>query len=274
MVAVEDVLTDALAACVSAWFDPDYKSHPFFNLQTVVVPDAIKPIPRRWIEDVEVGFEDGLGAEEGDVMGAMPVVGWSHEIGRKRLEEALARLDLREDQLSHHKLNRKNKHELSAEKRRVKQELKRYDVEFKKQCMRLPSHSEKEPMRPLYIYYRRLKGMILQAEQQNKAASGRRGSLSDDEGGLGPRESLRAGASVTEERIAALEARIDSLQSEKAAVRQKLQAFQEKFVTEYNRKIRFHKDILPIEREYRSYKQLKDDIMKAESDLRNLKAGA
>eukprot|EP00971_Amphidinium_carterae_P041490 814724-Amphidinium_carterae.1 len=40
------------------------------------------------------------------------------------------------------------------------------------------------------------------------------------------------------------EARMDSLQTEKSVVRSKLQAFQERFVTEYDRKIRFHKDAL------------------------------
>lgn len=288
MVAVEDVLTESLTACVSAWFDPGFSSHPFFHLQTICVPDSVKPIPRRWIEDVEVGFEDGLGAEDGDVMGIGPVVNWSHDQGRKRLEEALARLDCAEDLLAHPKVNRKNKLELSAEKRRVKQELKRYDAEFRKQFLRLPTHTEKEPMRPLYIYYRRLKAMITQAEQQDKTSAGRRGSGanlgSDDEGGgqgFGPpRESLedlpsrRTGTNITVDQIAAIEARIDSLQSEKGAVRAKLQSFQEKFVSENNRKIRFHKDILPIEREYRMYKTLKDDISKAESQLRDLKANA
>jgi len=69
-----------------------------------------------------------------------------------------------------------------------------------------------------------------------------------------------------------LEARIETLQNEKSVVRAKLQAFQEKFVTENNRKIRFHKDILPIEREYRLYKNLKEEIMKAVDELKKLKA--
>merc|ERR1712136_373787 len=116
--------------------------------------------------------------------------------------------------------------------RRVKQELKRYDADFRRQFSRLPSHGEKEPMRPLYVYYRRLKGMITQAEQ-----------------------------------ITGLEARLESLQNEKGHVRQTLQAFQERFVSENNRKIRFHKDILPIEREYRMYKNLKEEIAKVESQL-------
>merc|ERR1719436_2218066 len=142
-------------------------------------------------------------------------------------------------------------------------------------------------MRPLYVYYRRLKTMIAQAEQNRGV---RRGSIGSDDEGLGlrpgPRQSLatipdlddtpRQGRdgrvpSNVEDQITALEARIDSLQGEKSVVRAKLQAFQEKFVSENNRKIRFHKDILPIEREYRMYKNLKEEILKAEAQLREIR---
>merc|ERR1711879_547375 len=115
----------------------------------------------------------------------------------------------------------------------------------------------------------------------------RRNSQSDDEAsgqiGAPRRDSLatipdidetpRNGRSANnvEDQREALEARIESLQSEKGVVRTKLQAFQEKFVSENNRKIRFHKDILPIEKEYRIYKNLKEEIQKAEAQLRNIK---
>lgn len=282
MVVVEDVLTDSLTACVGAWFDPSF-SHPFLDVKTVSVPDSIKPIPKCWVDDVEVNLgEEGLG-EDLDILGEGPATSWSHSEGSSRLRDALVRLDLGEDRVAHPNLNKMNKHELGSEKRRVKQELKRYDAEFKKQFSRLPSHSEKESMRPLYVYYRRLKTLITQAEQQGKAGQRRPGG-SDDELKLGPRESLttipdseetprQGGRRVAnlEDQVAALEARIDSLQTEKSAVRAKLQSFQEKFVTENNRKIRFHKDILPIEREYRMYKNLKEEILKAETQLREIR---
>lgn len=191
--------------------------------------------------------------------------------------------------MAHQDLNKMGKHELGGEKRRVKQELKRYDAEFRKQFMRLPTHTEKEPMRPLYVYYRRLKNMITQAESRPGKRSATQGS--DDEGGpglrLGPRGndldetprqpggrggSAKSHPERRQDQIASMEQRIESLQTEKGNVRAKLQAFQEKFVTENNRKIRFHKDILPIEREYRTYKNLKEEIMRVESNLRDLRA--
>lgn len=291
MVVVEDVLTDTLSACVRDWFEPNF-GHPFLHLQTLSVPDSAKPIPKRWVEDVEIGLDEGFGAEDGDVLGQGLRGAWSMEEGKMRLYDALQRLQLGhgemgEDHVAHPDLSRMSKHELAAEKRRVKQELKRYDAEFKKQFMRFPTHMEKEPMRPLYVYYRRLKTMILQVEQR---AGGRRGTAagggSDDEGprfqaresfgnldGLDsetPRQNSRR--TPVEDQIAALEARVESLQNEKSGVRSMLQAFQEKFVVENNRKIRFHKDILPIEREYRMYKNLKEELMRAEAQLRDLRA--
>lgn len=289
MVAVDDVLNDALGACIRDWFEPPF-THPFMGLQTISVPENVRPIPKRWVDEIELYIDDNFAAEDGDTLGETRTNSWSVKEGKLKLRGALARLELPEDHVAHPNLNKMNRHELASEKRRVKQELKRYDAEFRKQFARLPTHTEKEPMRPLYVYYRRLKTMIAQAEQSK---SGRRNgganAGSDDEGlglRLGPRESLtmipdldetprqresgRNGNNV-ENQIAALEARIDSLQTEKGAVRSKLQAFQEKFVSENNRKIRFHKDILPIEREYRMYKNLKEEIMKAEAQLRDLR---
>jgi len=210
---------------------------------------------------------------------------WSSDDGRRRLLLALQRLNLQEDHVAHANLDRMGRHEFAAEKRRVKQELKRYDSDFQRRVGRLPAHAEKEPMRPLYVYYRRRKTLLSHSEGAARAA--RRGS--DDEGtpsqpGVARESlaSLRDGrrsnsdtgrAGNLEDEIGALEDRIDSLQSEKSAVRAKLQAFQQKFVDENHRAIKYHKDILPIEREYRMYKNLKEEITKAESQLRALQGG-
>jgi|Transcript_52101 chromosome segregation ATPase len=276
MVTVEDILSDSLSATIKEWFEPSYE-HPFLSLNILSVSDATKPIPKRWVDDIQI--EDGF-MDEGDAfnLGSSGGGTWSNDDGKQRLREALARLELPEETLAHVNLDRMGRHDLAAEKRRVKQELKRYDGDFRKQFSRLPTHTEKEPMRPLYVYYRRLKTMITQAEQ-NKTGRGRN---VQDVGGFGPRESLttipdaeetpRTAGNSLEEQISALEERIETLQGEKIAVRAKLQSFQERFISENNRKIRFHKDILPIERDYRMYKNLKEEIMKAESQLRDLRA--
>lgn len=284
MVAVEDILTECLAGAVKDWFEPKY-AHPFFEINVLCIPESQKPIPHKWVEDVQI--DDLFGAGDADGGPGGQSLTWSAQEGRQHLLDSLQRLDLSEDQVAHPTLERLSRTECASEKRRVKQELKRYDAEFRKQFARLPTHTEKEPMRPLYVYYRRLKTVITQVEQ-GQGRGVQRGRLHggrDDDLHLEQRESLATIADLDEtprnsgrkdtgiqEQIATIEARIGTLQSEKSAVRAKLQSFQEKFVGENNRKIRFHKDILPIEREYRMYKNLKEEIMKAEQQLRDLKA--
>mmetsp|Transcript_40359 Transcript_40359/g.35833 ORF Transcript_40359/g.35833 Transcript_40359/m.35833 type:complete len:85 (+) Transcript_40359:555-809(+) len=64
---------------------------------------------------------------------------------------------------------------LSREKKFVKDELKNYDTEFKKLFNREPSRDEKEPMRPLYVYYKRLKQYLSKVEKEG-GGSGKAGS--------------------------------------------------------------------------------------------------
>ena len=49
---------------------------------------------------------------------------------------------------------------LNGEKYKVKNELKQYDNEFQTLFRRMPNRSEKEIMRPLYMYYKNLKNAI------------------------------------------------------------------------------------------------------------------
>jgi hypothetical protein len=46
---------------------------------------------------------------------------------------------------------------LANEKKKVKNELKSYDNDFGGSFKRQPNHEEKEPLRPLYVYYKKLK---------------------------------------------------------------------------------------------------------------------
>ena len=75
----------------------------------------------------------------------------------KRLAESLQRLDIDFKKITKHDLERMSTNALQYEKRNVKNELKRYDQGFKRLFGRIPVRQEKEPMRPLYIYYKTLK---------------------------------------------------------------------------------------------------------------------
>ena len=60
--------------------------------------------------------------------------------------------------------------DLQNEKKRVKNELKVYDQEFINRFKRAPNRTEKEPMRNLYMYYKRLKQYI---EKREKMEAGK-----------------------------------------------------------------------------------------------------
>eukprot|EP00913_Durusdinium_trenchii_P001596 g1479.t1 len=69
------------------------------------------------------------------------------------------------------------------------QELKRYDTDWKKQFKVLPNHSQKEVMRPLYLYYRRLKNQLASAD-----SGGAREQDSDDDLLARPGSDSRSGS--------------------------------------------------------------------------------
>ena len=50
---------------------------------------------------------------------------------------------------------------INEQKKKVKKELKNYDIKFQINFNRMPNRNEKEPMRPLYIYYKKLKQQLV-----------------------------------------------------------------------------------------------------------------
>lgn len=63
----------------------------------------------------------------------------------------------------------------------------------------------------------------------------------------------------------------DRLGEQKSIIRDKLQSYQDNFQLQNGRKIKYHKDILPIEREYRQYKMIKESLGRVEADLAELR---
>lgn len=92
------------------------------------------------------------------------VAEWMDKEAPKRLKEAFKKLGLEETLM---KSNRKVELEqyidsmtvdgLANEKKKVKNELKNYDNDFYSNFKKQPNHEEKEPLRPLYVYYKKLK---------------------------------------------------------------------------------------------------------------------
>ncbi|PFH38632.1 hypothetical protein BESB_009740 [Besnoitia besnoiti] len=58
-------------------------------------------------------------------------------------------------------------------KRRLKEELRTYDLDFEKRYGRPPRRPEKEPLRPLYSHYQYLRRVLLRLEHQQREQTGR-----------------------------------------------------------------------------------------------------
>eukprot|EP00392_Amoebophrya_sp_AT5.2_P017838 g18259.t1 len=199
---------------------------------------------------------------------------------------------------------------LIYEKKRVKDKLKEYDTWFQQSVysrkQELPNRREKEPMRPLYTYYRLVK-MFLEARQSGEVAGSATNSTRGPLGGNNAAEELvpapgmkgeverhsqsppparqrrsqttgvagslvnpKASASAhtgTSVEVQHLVSRRQELLRQKSRIRETLQSYQERFLQEHQRKIRYHRDILPIEGEYKNYKNIKLQLQEVERAL-------
>ena len=61
-----------------------------------------------------------------------------------------------------------------------------------------------------------------------------------------------------------LKKKLDELKKTKNELRNKLHNYQQNFTKDNNRKIKYHKDISPVEDDYKRYKELKTEIQKLE----------
>ena len=85
---------------------------------------------------------------------------WIKTIGKKKFEDSLKKLNLDEKKINSKYLQTFSLQNLLIEKAKVKNELKKYDNDFKKVFKQMPSRNEKEIMKPLYIYYKTIKNNI------------------------------------------------------------------------------------------------------------------
>ena len=165
---------------------------------------------------------------------------WVKMEGKIKLEQSMRRLGIDQNATNGRDLPSKTLDQLINEKRKVKNELKLYDSQFKSMFSRLPKREEKEPMRPLYMYYKKLKQNI------SKRPPERSQNLTQEE----------------------IEARLEALKKERSDLKKTLHSFQIEFSRTNNRKIRYHSDIMPVETEYNRYKEIKSEIEKVENMLR------
>ncbi len=94
---------------------------------------------------------------------------WIKKDGPQRLQDALTNLNLDLRTVKKVNLSAFTYEQLQAEKKNVKNELKNYDSYFAQMFKRSPEREEKEPMRPLYIYYKKIKQYIILNSDKIKA---------------------------------------------------------------------------------------------------------
>ena len=64
--------------------------------------------------------------------------------------------------------------------------------------------------------------------------------------------------------------KLNEIKSERKDLRTKLDQFQKNFEANHNRKIRYTKDIVPVQAEFKRYKDLKVDVAKIEKLMKML----
>jgi len=182
---------------------------------------------------------------------------------------------------------------LLEEKKRVKNELKRYDTSFNNEYKRFPDRKEKEPMRPLYLYYKRLKQAISRAPKQdanyenlNQPDKGQiqknekpGGLTNPGPGGPGYNEKVLSGLTSNVQStagsskgppggtMAEQKSELERLRKVRGELRIKLENYQDEFMRNHNRKIRYRQDIIPVENDYNYYKKLKIQIKDLEDKV-------
>eukprot|EP00388_Colpodella_angusta_P040197 GDKK01049473.1.p1 GENE.GDKK01049473.1~~GDKK01049473.1.p1 ORF type:complete len:395 (-),score=75.12 GDKK01049473.1:77-1261(-) len=140
------------------------------KLEVIEIPNAMHQIQSNWFDGDD--FDDFMqhgGVDEETVDGHnnssslpdVPSAPWGPEIHKRLLHETMERLGLPLNMKEHEEIIKNMDYDaLSNEKRRVKNELKAFDNKYKSAHGTLPQRAEKEPMRPLYTYYKRLKEAI------------------------------------------------------------------------------------------------------------------
>lgn len=184
---------------------------------------------------------------------------WVTNEGPKLFQESMRRLKIDLSRLTRKEMEKMSFENLKLEKKKIKNELKNYDLAFKTAFKRFPHKNEKEPMRPLYIYYKTVKGLL------EKFTQGLKKIEANVNIKLEKKELANNGINIaknneTIKKIYDLKKKRDDLRSE-------FQKYHSEFLKNNNRKIKYAQDIAPIEQDYKVYKTLKEEIARLEGQL-------
>lgn len=153
-----DILNEIMTGSVARLFT-DLSKHSNFMKTSSQMGQDKSEIPKQY--DFYGGSTLAAEKQEG-MKGTVDnsVTEWLQSEAKVKLQEAYKKLDLDNIKISGKHLITFTLEELQSEKKKVKNELKAYDLQFARSFNRPPSRHEKEPMRHIYMYYKKLKQAI------------------------------------------------------------------------------------------------------------------
>ena len=128
-----------------------------------------------------------------------PLSAWLMVEAKIKYQTACTKLGLDAQKIQGKHLSTFSMEDLMREKKKVKNELKIYDQSFQSKFKRVPSRAEKEPMRNLYMYYKRLKQCISRKQSRggDSDAGSRQAAAGQSSSDVGSAPGSRAGSHVS-----------------------------------------------------------------------------
>ena len=197
---------------------------------------------------------------------------WSQTIGKKIFEESLKILNINEHKILSPLYLTYDLQTLISEKAKVKNELKRFDQAYFSEFKSKPTQDNKAVMKPLYYYYHKIKTEIEKRNNQslrldttnNTTILG--GELEDN---IYTERTYTDGDVLCKNDIKDLEKEYFNIKKEQSEITIKLKNYQKEFQKTNNRKVKWVKDIKPVENDYKKYKKNKERIDQIKKLLEN-----
>lgn len=264
-----EILNEILTITVGNLFDPSQLSSVKQRIRSSKLNtsiDSTEPSQRNSnVSQKPIQKNEGIVTKESNVRKLEDLLDyWVSNEGTKLFQQSLHRLKLDLSKLSRKEMEKMSYETLNVEKRKIKHELKNYDMIFKGTFKRLPMKNEKEPMRPLYMYYKTIKEILHKYTQGLKKAEENSSPLPGIKKEQGQSNSVNNNNTIKTQEIMK---KLVELKKKRDELKDKFQKYHSNFLKNNNRKIKYAQDIAPIEQEYQLYKNLKNEIAKLESYL-------
>lgn len=197
---------------------------------------------------------------------------WTQTIGKSKVSESARLLNLDKSKIKNTDYTHYDEIWLIEEKDKIKEELKKYDEGFFSYFNRNPNNSEKEIMRPIYIYYKLIKKAIETKKTFNPPKLAKSNSdmnlscvrglkkqyhsptnyISDNSTHT---SSNRDTVRLSNLQISKLEEEYINLKKEQVELELIIYNFRRQFYETYNRNPEYYEELSPIEEEFDKFKQ-------------------